>query len=67
MIGNSIDEINFLYRLLLTDRQVASLHKTFVNKLSTNIKWPQTQIFKIIQSDGLLGRLLGPLMKVVYR
>ena len=50
---------------MLTDKQVASLHKTFANKLSANTKWPQTGIFKIIQSGGFLGRLLGPLMKIV--
>ena len=38
MIGNSNDETNFLYKLLLTNRQVANLRKAFANKSSTEIK-----------------------------
>ena len=34
MIGNSDGETNVLHKLLLTNRQVANLHKTFVNYLS---------------------------------
>ena len=29
MIGNSDDETNFPYKLLLTDRQVANIRKSF--------------------------------------
>ena len=31
MIGDSNDEANFLHELLLTDRQISSIHKAFSN------------------------------------
>ena len=61
MIGD--DETNFPHKLLLTDRQVANLRKAFANYLLTDIKLSKTQLFKMIQSGGFLGRLLGPLLK----
>ena len=61
MIGNN--ETNFLHELLLTDRQLANLHKSFSNHSSANIKLSKTQLSKMIQSGGFLGRLLGPLLK----
>ena len=57
------DETNFLHKLLLTNRQIANLCKAFANYLSTDIKLSKTQISKMIQSGGFLGRLLGPLLK----
>ena len=63
MIGDSDDEINFPHELLLTNRQVANLCKAFADKSSTDIKFSKTQISKMIQSGGFLGRLLGPLLK----
>ena len=57
------NEINFLHRLLLSNRQVANLHKAFANYLSADIKLSKTQLSKIVESGGLLGRLLGPLLK----
>ena len=54
------DETNFPYRLLLTNRQVSNLCKAFTNKSSTDIKVSNTQLSKMIQSGGFLGRLLGP-------
>ena len=57
------DETNFPHKLLLTNRQVANLRKAFANYLSTDIKLSKTQISKMIQSGGFLGRLLGPLLK----
>ena len=62
-IGDSDDKINFPHELLLTNRQVANLRKAFANYLSTDIKLSKTQISKMIQSGGFLGRLLGPLLK----
>ena len=63
MIGNSNDKVNFPHELLLTNRKVANLRKAFANYLSTDIKLSKTQISKMIQSGGFLGRLLGPLLK----
>ena len=61
MIGDN--ETNFPHKLLLTNRQVSNLRKAFANKSSTDIKLSKTQISKMIQSGGFLGRLLGPLLK----
>ena len=61
MIGD--DESNFPHKLLLTIRQISNLRKAFANKSSTDIKLSKTQISKMIQSGGFLGRLLGPLLK----
>ena len=63
MIGDSDDKINFPHELLLTNRQVANLRKAFANNSTTDIKLSKTQLSKIIQSGGFLGRLLGPLLK----
>ena len=57
------DETNFPHKLLLTNRQVAYLRKVFANYLSTDIKLSKTQLSKIIQSGGFLGRFLGSLLK----
>ena len=61
MIGNN--ETNFPHKLLLTNGKVSNLRKAFANHLSTNIKLSKTQLSKMIQSGGFLGRLLGPLLK----
>ena len=61
MIGDN--ETNFCHKLLLTNRQVSNLRKTFANHLSADIKLSKTQLSKMIQSGGYLGRLLGPLVK----
>ena len=61
MIGDN--EINFPHKLLLTNRQVSKLHKAFANHLSADIKLSKTQLSKMVQSGGFLGRLLGPLLK----
>ena len=63
MIGNSDDKTNFPHELLSTNRQVANLHKTFVNNSSTDIKLSKTQLSKMIRSGGFLGKLLGPLLR----
>ena len=63
MIGNSDDQTNFPHKLLLTNRQVANLHKAFVNYASTDIKLSKTQLSKRIQLGGFLGRHLDPLLK----
>ena len=61
MIGD--DETNFPHKLLLTNRQVSNICKAFANFLSTDIKLSKTQISKMIQSGGFLGRLLGLVLK----
>ena len=56
------------HELLLTTRQNTKLRNAINNNLPTDIKLNKAQIKKIIQSGGLLGKLLsklaGPLMKV---
>ena len=61
MVGD--DEANFPHKLLLTNWQVANLCKAFANYLSTDIMLSKTQISKMMQSGGFLGRLLGTLLK----
>ena len=63
MVGNSNDNTNFPHELLLTKRQVANIRKAFANHSSTDIKLSKTQLSKMIQSGGFLGRLLGSLLK----
>ena len=48
MIGNN--EINFPHELLLTDRELSSLRKSFANNSSGDIKLSKTQLSKMIQS-----------------
>ena len=59
----SNNETNFPRKLLLTNRQLSKLRKAFANHLSADIKLSKTQLSKMIQSGGFLGRLLGPLLK----
>ena len=56
MIGD--DEINFSHKLLLNNRQVSNLCKTFANHSLADIKLSKTQLSKMIQSGGFLGRLI---------
>ena len=63
MVGNSNDNTNFPRELLLTNRQVANIRKAFANHSSTDIKLSKTQLSKMVQSGGFLGKLLGPLLK----
>ena len=61
MIGDS--KTNFPHKLLLTNTQVTNLRKAIANYLSTDIKLSKTQLSKMIQSGGFLGRVFGPLLK----
>ena len=61
LIGD--DGTNFPHILLLTNRQVSNLSKAFSNYLSADIKLSKTQLSKLIQSGGFLGKLLVPLLK----
>ena len=60
MVGDN--ETNFPHKLLLTNRQVSNLRKAFANRLSADIKLSKTELSKMMQSRGFLGRLLGPLL-----
>ena len=63
MIGNSDDETNFPHKLLLTNRQLENLCKTFASQTSTDIKLSKTHLSKMIQSREFINRLLGPLLR----
>ena len=63
MTGNFDDGKHFPHKLLLTNGQVAHLRKSFANNLSANIKLSKTQLSKIIQSGGFLGKILGKLLE----
>ena len=63
IISDSNDENNFPHKLLFTNTQPSRLCKAFANNYSANKKLSKTQIHKIGQSEGFLGRLLGSLIK----
>ena len=63
MIGDSNDKTNFPHELLLTNRQVSSIRKAFANNSSVDNKFSKTQLSKMTQSGGFLGKLLDPLLK----
>ena len=48
---------------MVTNRQVANICKTFANHTSPDVKLSKTQLSKMIQLGGFLGRILGPLLK----
>ena len=60
VVRDSNDENSFPHKLLLTNKQVSKLRKTFANNSSANIKLSKTQLHKIGQ---LGGPFLGPLLK----
>ena len=57
VVGDSNDENDFPHKLLITNTQVSKLRKAFANGSSANIKLSKTQLHKIVQSGGFLGRL----------
>ena len=63
LIGNSNDETNFPHISLLISKQVSKIRKAFVNGSSSKMKFSKTQLSKIVQSGGFLGRPLAPLLK----
>ena len=63
IVGGSSDKNNFPNKLLLTNTQVSRLRNAFAKICSANIKLSKTQLHKIEQSGGFLGRILGPLLK----
>ena len=48
VIGHSDNQTNFTNKLLLTDIQVSRLRKVFGNNSSGNIKFPKTQLSKMV-------------------
>ena len=62
IVGDSNDENNFLHKFFLTNTQVSNLCKA--NDSSASINLSKTQLHKIGESGGFLGRLLGPLLKI---
>ena len=66
MIGSSNDKTSFPHKLLLTNRQASRLLKAFANGSSADIRLSKTELYKIDQSGGCLGRLLGLLLKTVF-
>ena len=62
-VVSGANETNFPHTFLLTDSQDLRLCKAFANDSSANKKLSKTQLFKIGQSGGFLGRLAGPLLK----
>ena len=63
VVGDSNAENNFPYKLLVINTQVSRLCTAFVNHCSAHTKLSKTQLHKIRQSEGFLGRLLGRLLK----
>ena len=63
LVWDSNDENNFPCKWCLTNAQSLKLGKAFAKKSPANIKLSKTQLHKIGQSRGFLGRLLGPLLK----
>ena len=63
VFGDSNDENIFPHKLLLTNTQVLKLCKPFGNNSSANVKLSKTQLHKVEQSGGFLGRRLWPLLK----
>ena len=50
------NETNFPHKLISTNRQVSNLREAFANHSSDGIKLLKTQLAKMIQSGGFLGR-----------
>ena len=53
MVGNSNDNTNFPYELLLTNRQVANIRKAFAKNTSKYIKLSKISIIK----NDTIGRI----------
>ena len=62
MVSNSNNNTNFHINCYC--RQFSWCRKAFVNNSSANIEFLKTQLSKIVQLGGFLGKLLGPLLKI---
>ena len=63
VVGDSNDDNNFPHNLSLTNKNVSKLRKSFANGSSSNIKLSKSELQKIDQSGGFLGRLLRIITK----
>ena len=54
---------NLPHELLSTRRQKTKIRNAFNGNRSIDLKLSKTQVNKIIQSGGFLGKLLGPSLK----
>ena len=54
---NIFDGNNLPHELFLTTRQKTKQENSLNNKISSELKLPKAQIFKIIQSGSFLGSL----------
>ena len=61
IIGNSDNDTRFPSKLLLTNRQIANLPKSFANHTSTDIKLSKALLPKM--QKGRFLRFLAPLLK----
>ena len=55
-MGESNDETKFSHKSLSTNTQFSKIRKAFANGSPANVKFPKTQLSKMIQ----LGRILMP-------
>ena len=62
-VGESNGEANFLPKHSLKNTQVSRIRKDFENGSSTNITFSKTQMSKMAQLGGFLGRSFGSLLK----
>ena len=63
MNARTFNENNLPHKLLLTKIQTTKLRNAIENNMAADIKLSKVQISKIIQSGGILGQLLGSLLK----
>ena len=68
MIRNFNGKCNLTHNLLLTNKQVWRFPKALIhaNNSSANIKLLKSQLNKIGQPGGFLGRIFGPLLKTGF-
>ena len=64
MIGNSDDETNFSHKLLLTNRKVVNLRKTFANYTSTDVKLSNAQLTKM--KKGWFLKIFNAIVKIKF-
>ena len=58
IIGDSNNETNFPHKCLLTNTQVSRICKGFANGSSANVKFSETQLYKMVQLGGCIYDLL---------